>query len=597
MVACASLRVLSTENVDSSMNAIFVIWSVLSPSQKRTAVGLIGLMVVSMVLEMVGLGLVVPALALMTSDRAPPLSPQLGGSLNSLGNPSRLTLVLIGLGGLLALNGFKVAFLLFSIWRQNRFVREINDDLSQRLMTTYLMQPWAFHLQRNSSQLIRNIQSIIQVALSLTAILALVAECFVLCGLVAVLLWFEPTGAIVVGCFLAGAAFLLERLTRRRLSRWGAENHHHAGLAQQHLHQGLGAAKEIKLLGKERTLIEAFLQHSRRVNVLLARQQFFSNVPRLWFEFLAVSVLCVLTLVMMIQGKTTREMIPTLGLFAVAAFRLLPSVNKLSVGIQTTRYYTKLFEDIAGELRLGLDIESNAVVNPLTFRDQLVMEGVTFRYSSAPSAALVDVSLVVPRGASVGIIGGSGAGKSTLVDVVLGLLSPDAGRVLVDGVDIGTNTRGWQRLVGYVPQTIYLSDDTIRRNVAFGVPVEKIDDAAVRRALRSAQLDRFLEELPEGVETVIGERGVRLSGGQRQRIGIARALYHEPELLVLDEATSALDTTTEREVMRAIDDLHGSKTLLIVAHRLTTLENCDLLYRLEKGKVLRSGAYADVVGS
>jgi len=580
-----------------AMNAFRTIWAILTPSQKRAAIGLGCLMVVSMFLEMVGLGLVVPALGLMTSDRAPPLSPAVGGSLDRLGNPSRLILVLIGLGGLLALNMFKVAFLLFSVWRQNTFVREINDDLSQRLVTTYLMQPWAFHLQRNSAQLIRNVQSIAQVAASLTAMLSLLAECFVLVGVVALLLWFEPVGAIMVGCLLAGAAFLLERLTRRRLGRWGAENYHHSGLAHQHLQQGLGAAKEIKLLGSERTLIDAFLRHNRRVNVLLARQQFFNNVPRLWFELLAVSALCVLTLVMVIDGKTTREMIPTLGLFAMAAFRLLPSVNKLSIGIQTIRYYNTLFEEIAGELRLGGDVVVDTVANPLSFHDRVVLQGVTFCYPSAPAPALIGVSLVIPHGASVGIIGGSGAGKSTLVDVVLGLLAPDTGHVLVDGVDIGTNTRGWQRLVGYVPQSIYLSDDTIRRNVAFGVPPEDIDDAAVRRALRSAQLDRFVDELPEGAETFIGERGVRLSGGQRQRIGIARALYHDPKLLVLDEATSALDTSTEREVMRAIDDLHGSKTLLIVAHRLTTLENCDLVYQLEKGKVLRSGAYAEVVGS
>jgi ABC-type multidrug transport system fused ATPase/permease subunit len=194
----------------------------------------------------------------------------------------------------------------------------------------------------------------------------------------------------------------------------------------------------------------------------------------------------------------------------------------------------------------------------------------------------------------VGLVGGSGAGKSTLVDVILGLLAPTSGRILVDGVDVATNVRGWQNLLGYVPQTIYLCDDTLRRNVAFGVPEERIDDEAVTRALRAAQLLDFVAGLPEGVETVVGERGVRLSGGQRQRIGIARALYHDPEVLVLDEATSALDNDTEAEVMSAVNALHGTKTLVLVAHRLTTVSGCDLLYRLENGRVVRSGSFAEV---
>jgi ABC-type multidrug transport system fused ATPase/permease subunit len=231
---------------------------------------------------------------------------------------------------------------------------------------------------------------------------------------------------------------------------------------------------------------------------------------------------------------------------------------------------------------------------PLPFRHELVIDGLSFRYSDAGAPTLDDVSFTIAHGTSVGIIGASGAGKSTLVDLILGLLTPTAGRITVDGFDIQGDLRAWRQGVGYVPQSIYLFDDTIRRNIAFGLPDAQIDDAAVERAIQAAQLDAFIAELPKGLDTVVGERGVRLSGGQRQRIGIARALYRDPAVLVLDEATSALDDATERGVMRSVNALHGVKTLLIVAHRLTTVEQCDVVHRLDRGRIIRTGSFAEV---
>jgi ABC-type multidrug transport system fused ATPase/permease subunit len=234
---------------------------------------------------------------------------------------------------------------------------------------------------------------------------------------------------------------------------------------------------------------------------------------------------------------------------------------------------------------------------PMAFRTGISLENVSYRYPTGHADALSDVSLTMPHGSSVGLVGGSGAGKSTLVDIILGLLDPSSGRVTVDGVDIGSNVRGWQDQVGYVPQSIFLCDDTLRRNVAFGIPDGRVDEAAVRRALRAAQLEDFVAALPQGLDTTVGERGMKLSGGQRQRIGIARALYHDPQVLVLDEATSALDTETEKGVMEAVNALHGAKTLIIIAHRLTTVANCDLLYKLENGRVVQSGSFAEVVST
>jgi ABC-type multidrug transport system fused ATPase/permease subunit len=310
---------------------------------------------------------------------------------------------------------------------------------------------------------------------------------------------------------------------------------------------------------------------------------------------LGVSALCVLTLVMLWQGMPPQALVPTLGVFAAAAFRMLPSVHRISMAIQSLRYVTETVHTIVSELAMdepsGLHIPEKLV----HFRNEISLRDISYRYANSVAPALDNLDIRIPFGACVGIIGTSGAGKSTLVDILLGLLRPTSGCVLVDNVDISKHLRGWQKLVGYVPQSIYLCDDTIRANIAFGVPDQEIDDSALMLALRAAQLDAFVSELPDGAQTLVGERGVRLSGGQRQRIGIARALYHDPQVLVLDEATSALDNDTEQGVMAAVDRLHGTKTIIIIAHRLSTVSNCDMLYRLENGRVTKAGTFAEVV--
>jgi len=276
---------------------------------------------------------------------------------------------------------------------------------------------------------------------------------------------------------------------------------------------------------------------------------------------------------------------------------LLPSANRLTQAYYNLQFSQSSVQMIHNDLSLPVPPLSAASANALPFRESLTLHNVVFRFPNAHAAALDGVTLTIPYGKSVGILGGSGAGKSTAVDILLGLLEPSSGKVMVDGVDIRTDLRGWQNLVGYVPQSIYLCDDSLRENIAFGVPPERIDEEALKRAIKGAMLEEFVAALPNGAATVVGERGVRLSGGQRQRIGIARALYHDPRVLVLDEATSALDSGTESEVMAAVNALQGAKTIVIVAHRLSTLEHCDMLYRLEHGRLVQSGSFAEVVGT
>jgi ABC-type multidrug transport system fused ATPase/permease subunit len=358
------------------------------------------------------------------------------------------------------------------------------------------------------------------------------------------------------------------------------------------LQQGLGGAKDVKLLGRESDFLAQCRLHNSGIARVGQRQTALQALPRLWLELLAVIGLAALVLVMLKQGKPLEALLPTLGLFAAAAFRIMPSVSRVLGAMQSVRYTLPVIDTLYSEICLLSAAKPLQRGEPLLFNKFLTLNQVNFRYPNTEAKTLHDISLTIPRGASVGFIGGSGAGKSTLVDIILGLLTPESGVVQVDDIDIQTRLRGWQDKIGYVPQSIFLTDDSLRRNVAFGLPDDQIDETAVWRALRAAQLEQFVRDLPEGIDSLVGERGIRLSGGQRQRIGIARALYHDPSVLVLDEATSSLDTDTERGIINAVRALQGEKTIIVVAHRLSTVEHCNYLFRLERGKVVEEGETA-----
>jgi len=486
---------------------------------------------------------------------------------------------------------FKAIFLAFLAWRQMSFAFGVEAQLSQRLFTVYLRQPYTFHLQRNSAQLIRNAVNDVNLFTFNVIIpgMSLVTEALVFPGLCILLLVVEPLGALIVVTVLGTCAWGFQRLTRGRIGRWGETRQHHEGLRIQHLQQGLGGAKDVKLLGRETDFLEQYSVHNAQCARAGRLQLFLQQLPRLWLELLAAAGLATLVLAMLAQGRDFSAILPMLGLFAMAAFRLMPSVNRVLSSIQSLRYGLAVINTLHEELKLAAPAPRKPGTAIAPFRETLELDQVSFTYFGTPVPAIKDLSLVIRRGESVGFIGPSGAGKTTLVDVLLGLLAPDSGEVRVDGNDIQRSLRTWQDQIGYVPQSVFLTDDTLRRNVAFGLPSAQVDEAAVWRAIRAAQLEEFVQSLPQGLDTVVGERGIRLSGGQRQRIGISRALYHDPATLVLDEASSSLDTATEREVMQAVRALQGSKTILIVAHRLSTVEHCDRLYRLEQGRVVATG--------
>lgn len=567
------------------------IWDLLTFDERRSAVVLLVLMFIGMVLETLGVGLVIPAVALLTQSDFARNYPALQPVLQVFGNPSQL---ILAVGGMLVLVGvylIKTMFLALLARQQMRFAFGVQAQLSQRLFTAYLRQPYTFHLQRNSALLIRNVINEVGVFTFNTILpgMLLLTESLVLFGLCSLLLVIEPLGALIVAGVLGTSAWGFHRLTRRRIAQWGEARLHHEGLRIQRLQEGLGGAKDVKLLGRETDFLDQYSVHnveSARVGQL---QLTMSQLPRLWLELLAVSGIAILVISMLTQGRSLGTVLPALGLFAAAAFRLMPSVNRVLSAVQSLRFGMPVVDTLHEEFKLATP-EVAGTRNPCApFRAMLELNHITYAYPGVAEPVLRDITLAIQRGESVGFIGTSGAGKSTLVDILLGLLAPDTGEVAIDGNDIQKNLRNWQDQIGYVPQSIFLTDSTLRRNVAFGLTDKQIDDAAIQRAIRAAQLEEFVGGLPDGLETVVGERGIRLSGGQRQRIGIARAVYHDPAVLVLDEATSSLDTETERGVMQAITALQGSKTILIIAHRLSTVEHCNRLYRLQDGRVVEEG--------
>jgi ABC-type multidrug transport system fused ATPase/permease subunit len=565
-------------------------WFMLTPAQRRAGFLLLGLMLVGMVLETLGISLVIPILALMTNADLAKDYPMIAPWMNRLGNPSHEKLVVFAMLALVGVALLKVLFLAFLAWRQASFSFGIKSDISLRLFTGYLSQPYPFHLQRNSAELIRNtIGQVGELMSAVVACMTITLESLILSGILVFMLVVEPLGTLIVAGTLGLASWGFYHFTRGRILRWGKAYQHHEGLRIQYLQEGLGAAKDVKLLGCEKEFIDRYQVRNLGSAQVGKWRTIVQALPRLWIELLAVAGMVAIVLLMIAQNSPIQSLVPTLGLFAATAFRFMPSVNRLLNAIQNVRFTWPVIHNLHQELCLLEEAEPLKEHSLLPFKKGLILENVSFCYPSTEALVLKQISLSIRRGESVGFIGSTGAGKSTLVDIVLGLLVPTGGFVKVDGVDIQTNPRGWQDQIGYVPQNIFLTDDTISRNVAFGLPDVQVEDAVVWNSLRSAQLEQFVKGLPESLNTRIGEGGVRLSGGQRQRIGIARALYHNPSVLVLDEATSSLDTATEGDFMDAVCALKGDKTLIIVAHRLTTVEHCDYLFKIENGKIAEDG--------
>lgn len=551
------------------------------------------------VLEMLGVGFVVPFISLISNPDSIQEKPILNTLYHWIGNASDTQFLVILCLIYLGIYVIKNSYIAGSFYLQYRFIYNKQIKLSDQLFQGYLGAPYHFHLQKNSALLIRNLtQEINQLFTQvLIPIVMLITELTVLTGLVMLLVILRPIPSLAATGGLLVAGFLFYQVFQTQLYKAGKNRQYYSGLVIKDINQGLGGVKETKILGREPFFLARHRIHRKELVRSLESVQIIQQLPRLYFETLAVFALLSVILVTLLQGMKGAEILPTLALFAASAFRLIPSLNRVMSSLNKIRFGTHALDMIVHEFR-SLEEEKNllwqqtGVIPALS--DQLSLKNIAYAYPNTEEKVLSSISIEIPKGTSVGFVGSSGAGKTTLIDIILGLLTPTEGTVLVDGVDIQNGLSAWQKQIGYIPQDIYLCDDTLRGNIAFGIPEKEISEAQVSQAVQSAQLQAFIEKLPQGLDTVVGERGVRLSGGQRQRVGIARSLYHNPQVLVMDEATAALDNETEAEIMKAIEKLSGEKTLIMIAHRLTTVKNCDCLYFLEGGKIRAQGTYKEL---
>ena len=548
-------------------------------------------MIVGSVLETLSLGLVVPVVGLLTRPNYIQNFPRIN---ELLGYPTEHQFVIGMMFALVVVYIAKSFFLIWSAWVQRGYSASVTTRIGRQLFRSYLYQPYAFHLQRNSAVLIRNSQNSGLVMTGIIdPILVISSDILVTAGLLVLLIKLEPIGSIATISIFGLTSWIFRKFTNSRIKTWGEIQNFHKKMLLQHLQQGFGGVKDVKILGTEEYFASQYGENLLKNSEVVRRFSIAQTLPRFGLEILTIIGLAVLVSTMVLLDSELPEILPVLGLFGAAAFRLLPAVNRLISNFQIINVSRPQVNEVFEDLDLPDQLNhKNSDRSTLTSAISIV--DISFSYAESLKNVVSGVSVKIGRGEAVGLIGSSGSGKSTLVDILLGLLEPNSGKVLVDGSDIHDDLRGWQDQIGYVPQSIFLTDDTLRRNVAFGLPKDKIDDDAVRSAIRSAQLEEFVASLPDGMETVVGERGVRLSGGQRQRIGIARALYNNPDVLVLDEATSSLDTETEHGVMQAVQALQGDKTVIIVAHRLSTVEYCDRLYRLENAQIVDEGTFSEV---
>ena len=579
------------ESTEVDKPTVHLLWRLLKSNEKKSLGGLFVLMLIGTLLETLSVGLLIPVLAVLTSETSEIKLPFVTLSTDIEKN----TLVWIVVVGVFIVYVIKNIFLGLSVWIQRGYLTRLSARIASQILEAYVRQPLSFHLKKNSSSLIRNTQdSTVIMGGGIEPLLSLVSEGLIVSALFAVLVAVEPLGTLLVVGTLLLATFVFHKLSDRKLHEWGSRRQFEKGRIIRTIQQSLGAIKDIQVLNREDWFIHEHTKHQINDQSLLRRIITVQSLPRLWLEVMAIGGLTGLVGVMLGSGKDSSEIVPVVGLFAATAFRVLPSINKIVGSKQQLKVSRTAIETIYADLHLpvfGFPVTDS---DPLGFVS-IAVNDLTFSYEGISDSVLCNATVRINKGEAVGFVGQSGSGKSTLIDIMLGLLSPQSGSVLINGQDISQVKSAWQKSIGYIPQTIFLMDDSLRRNIAIGIADNEIDEVAVREALKSAQLEDFIASLPDGLDTVVGERGVRLSGGQRQRIGIARALYHRPSVLVLDEATSSLDTETEHEVMKAVQALQGDKTVIIVAHRLSTVEYCDRLYRLDAGRIVDEGTFDEVM--
>lgn len=579
------------------INLIKKFWFLLIPVERNRFQIIFILIVINTLLETIGLSLIFPIFALLTDANLVDKYPVIQSFFHIFGNSTKGQLAFYVILGFVFIFTIKNLFGIFLTWWQANYAYKVQIRISKYLFSLYLYQPYVFHLQRNSTELFHSIINETRLFSSSIIINAtmLVSEIILIVGIVILLLFIDPFNTAIIITILTLSSLFFNHLTKKYNTQWGKLRQHYDRSCFKHTKQGLEGVKAIKLLNKEQAFINKYHINNSLAGKTNVKLKVFHSLPRPWLEELAIIAIAIVVFIMLDADRELSLILPVLSLYVVAAFRVIPSVGRILNYIQTLRFNMPVVDSLYAEICKLISDKEDTQDTQFIFREVLTIDNITFTYQAASRPSLRNISLKINYGQSIGIFGGSGSGKTTLVDIILGLLTPDSGNITADDQNINNALRCWQKQTGYIPQSIYLTDDTLRRNIAFGIEDEKISEEAINKAIKAAHLEEYVANLPDGLDTLVGEFGVRLSGGQLQRVGIARALYHDPAVLILDEATSSLDNETESNVMKSVYALQGEKTLIIIAHRLSTIEHCDYLYKLKDGCVDKEGIPYDVL--
>ena len=560
--------------------------------QKLKAALLFLVIIVGAFVELVGVSAVLPFISAVLNPDQILETPILGDLYRVLGFVDINEYIVFLGGAIIVIYILKNIYVYVMHSMQYRFTYENQRRLSYKMMNCYMKQPYLFHLDHNSAELSRNInEDTVSFFEAILAGLQLASEGGVCLALLLFLLYQDISITLGIIALAGGFGIVFMKVFRKRLKAAGKRSRNKQGSTKQAVLEALGGVKEIKVLNREQVFVEKYNEDYKDYAESNRKFKVYGMIPKPVMETISISGLLLIVCVKIALGTEASTFIPTISVFAVSAFRMLPSANRMAEYLSRIMFSKPAIDAIYHDLKeIDRLLENGKAIedtDEITFQKEIIVKDISFHYPNTEKNIFTHGNLTIPKNKSVAFIGPSGQGKTTLADIILGLLEPQEGAVLVDGMDIRRGMHAWNRKLGYIPQTISLLDAYIKENILFGIDKEQINENRLQEALREAQLKDFVDTLEEGLDTVIGEGGVRLSGGQRQRIGIARALYHNPEVLVLDEATSALDNETEAAVMEAIDYLAGSKTLIIIAHRLSTIQNCDLVYQIDGGEIVQ----------
>lgn len=572
----------------------------LDKRQKHKMVLLVFMMLIGAVLETLGVSMILPVMNVVMEENAVQKHGylQVICDLSGIAYDDTRSLMILVMVGLVVIFAVKNIFLFFQQKVQLRFVYTNQFATSRRMMINFMERPYEYYLNADTAVIQRSITSDVNNMYGLIlSLLQLASEGIVFVCLVAISFVQDVWMSLTVTVLLVAVLLIIKCILKPIMKKAGEENQDFYSGLYKWIDQSVMGIKEIKIANKENYFINEYAKCGAGYVSAVQRYNLFNATPRLLIETVALAGMILYLMVRLLQGVAVIDIMPQLTLLALVAMRLIPCANRINNHLTSISYFEPFFMGVSDNLQDEIRDESIVYdeeayrkkidVQKMEITDKIQLKDITYKYPNTQTLIFDHADMEIPIGKSVGIVGTSGSGKTTIVDIMLGLLQLQGGEILADGVEIRNHYASWLKNIGYIPQTIFMIDESIRKNVAFGYAEEDIDDEKVWRALKEAQLDEFVKGLPEGLDTGIGERGIRISGGQRQRIGIARALFEDPEVLVLDEATSALDNDTEAAIMDSINRLHGKKTLIIIAHRLQTIEKCDMVYRIEGGKASR----------